>query len=85
MNTILYILGCPCEDWGVLYIVSSNVDKKLYEGHDWYSPAVDALAHEFGWTVRHGEFKSEDEVDGETPDQFQDIEGGIFFTDGTTT
>ena len=68
----------------MLYFVSNISDKKVYEGHDWYCGAVDALAATLGYPVKHGEFISEDDCDGCTPDRFKDIKGGVKLH-GTTT
>ena len=59
-------------DWIVIY---SNDGPKIWEGDYVDSGAVESIAEHFGHNVRYYEFTDEDEIDGFTPDNFNDIIG----------
>lgn len=87
MAPTIHIVACPGHDWGVVYFTTNNSDKKVYEGHDWSSNGIAAMAELLGTyltgsQLRYHEFTNRDEVDGCTPDKFKDIVG---ITDVPTT
>lgn len=59
-------------DWAVIYGDNGN---KIWEGHGVDTNALQAIAIYFGAAVGFFEFTDEDEIDGCTPDNFNDIKG----------
>jgi hypothetical protein len=59
-------------DW---YVVYNSHDRKVYEGHDINSNALEAILAEFGTTYKSYEFTDDDEIDGCTPNDFANIRG----------
>lgn len=60
------------DDWVVLY---NRSGRKVYEGHSADSNAVKAILAEFGTEIKYYQFTDEDEIDGGTPDHFDNIKG----------
>ena len=77
IKPILYVVACPSGDWGVLYFRSEVSNRKVYEGHDFYSGAVPAIVHMYGHNVEYGELTDEDECDGCTPDLITDCKSYV--------
>lgn len=70
---MIYQVNDIMGDWGVLY--DSRDGKKIYEGHDVYGNALASLAIHGCGGIEFYEFTDEDEIDGKTPDNFNDIKG----------
>jgi hypothetical protein len=75
MEPVIRLVVSPDHDWGVIYFVSNISDKKVWEGHEYSSNAIHAIANLFGSEVETWLFTDEDEIDGCTPDKFGDIKG----------
>ena len=60
------------DDWNVVY---ANDGQKIWEGHDIDSNGLDAVVNHFNHDLGYYEFTDENEIDGETPDNFNDIKG----------
>ena len=73
----------PDCDWGVLYWVSNVSDHKIWEGHEYTSNALGAMAECMGYGIENYEFTDEDEIDGCTPDTFGSIKGIKKFAETT--
>ena len=69
------IVVAPDGDWEVIYFVSNISDKKVWEGHNNSSNAIEALSECFGYPVEFWKFTDEDEIDGCTPNTFGAIKG----------
>ena len=61
----------PDWDWSVVYVNN----EKVWEGHNCDGNPVEAVAEALGGTYKMYEFTDEEEIDGETPDEFSDILG----------
>jgi hypothetical protein len=71
----IMIVVSPNCDHAVIYFVSNISDKKVWEGKDYMSDAIHAIANLFGSEVEMYRFTDEDEVDGCTPETFGAIKG----------
>jgi hypothetical protein len=75
MEPVIRVVTTPDCEWGVIYFVSDISDKKVWEGHEYSSNAIPAMATLWGAETEYYEFTDEEEVSGCTPDTFKDIKG----------
>lgn len=70
---MIYQVSDIMGEWGVLY--NAKDGKKIYEGHDVYGNALASLSQFCCGGIEFYEFTDGNEIDGCTPDNFNDIKG----------
>jgi hypothetical protein len=73
MTPTFYRVVTPDCDHAALYFVSNISDIKVWEGSDYISNALPAMAEVMGHPFEEWDFTNEDEVDGGTPEKFMYI------------
>lgn len=60
------------DDWNVIY---GDMGEKIWEGHYIDGNGLSEIINYFGLKLEYYKFTNEDEIDGCTPDNFNDIIG----------
>jgi hypothetical protein len=75
MEPVIKVVAEPGCEWATIYFVSNVSDKRVWQGTDYMSDVIHALANLFGCTVEMWQFTDGDEIYGGTPTTFAEIKG----------
>lgn len=70
-KSIIRQVFSPNGDWTVLY----HNNEKIWEGNNWSEESIKCVAEAIGTKYEMYEFTDEDEIDGSTPNRFDNIIG----------